>query len=294
MNDPLFCNDRQCDGAVQQLINALVAPLRDPAVQETSANYNRAAGLCEVVIDCGVGPMQPTGAAIEPAAIIAAVRILASSAGLSLHRDAPFLTMTMANGFRLHAVLPPSSDGPSLSIRSHHRPDWQPSDFMPPDQIERMKAAIIDRNTILIAGATSSGKTSCANALIGLIPPSERLLVIEDAMELIIRPGNVTRRIATAAADLRRHVIESLRDRPDRIIVGEVRGPEARDMLEAAATGHPGLSTIHANGPAEALTRLARLADCGQELIREAIDLVLFIERMPDGQRAVTQIKEVE
>jgi Flp pilus assembly CpaF family ATPase len=200
----------------------------------------------------------------------------------------------MANGFRLHAVLPPSSDGPSLSIRTHHRRDWQLSDFMTPDQVERIKSAILEQDTILIAGATSSGKTSCANAVIGLIPPSERLLVIEDAMELIIRPGNVTRRIATAAADLRRHVIESLRDRPDWIIVGEVRGAEARDMLEAAATGHPGLSTSHANGPTEALARLARLADCEQELIREAIDLVLFIERMPNGQRAVTQIEEVE
>ncbi len=294
MNDPLFCKDRIRDGALQHLLRALIAPLRDPAVQETSANYNPATGMCDVVVDRGVGPMQPAGVAMEAAAIIAAVRILASSAGLSLHRDAPFLTMTMANGFRLHAVLPPSSDGPSLSIRTHHRPDWQLSDFMPPDQIERMKAAVLARNTILIAGATSSGKTSCANALIGLIPASERLLVIEDTMELIIRPGNVTRRIATAAADLRRHVIESLRDRPDRIIVGEVRGSEARDMLEAAATGHPGLSTIHANGTAEALARLARLADGGQDLVREAIDLVLFIERMPNGQRAVTQIKEIE
>jgi Flp pilus assembly CpaF family ATPase len=268
--------------------------LHDPAVQETSVNYNAVTGKCEVVVDRGIGPMQPTGGVVEPAAIIAAARILATSAGLSLHRDASFLTMTMANGFRLHAVLAPSSDGPSLSIRTHHRPDWKLSDFMPPHQVERMRAAISDRSTILIAGATSSGKTSCTNALIGVIPSSERLLVIEDAMELIIRPGNVTRRIATGAADLRRHVIESLRDRPDRIIVGEVRGTEARDMLEAAATGHPGLSTIHANGPAEALTRLARLADCGQDLIQEAIDLVLFIERMPDGRRAVTQIKEVK
>jgi Flp pilus assembly CpaF family ATPase len=263
-------------------------------VQETSANYNPATGMCEVAVDRGIGPMQPTGAAMEAAAIVAAVRILASSAGLSLHRDAPFLTMTMANGFRLHAVLPPSSDGPSLSIRTHHRPDWQLSDFMPPGQIERIKAAVLERNTILIAGATSSGKTSCANALIGLIPLSERLLVIEDAMELIIRPGNVTRRIATAAADIRKHVIEALRDRPDRLIIGEIRGSEAADVLEASCTGHPGLSTIHANGCDEALTRLARLADCDQDLIREAIDLVLFIQRMPDGRRAVTQIKEVK
>ena len=108
---------------------------------------------------------------------------------------------------------------------------------------------------------SNTGKTTLVNALLNLIPLSERLLIIEDAGEIQARAGNVVRRFATNGADLKRHVFESLRDRPDRIIIGEVRGSEARDMLEAAATGHAGgLSTIHANSCDEALTRLARLA----------------------------------
>jgi type IV secretion system protein VirB11 len=168
------------------------------------------------------------------------------------------------------------------------------SDFMTEEQAAVMEEAILNRKTTLIADSTSSGKTTLVNALLNLIPLPERLLIIEDAGEIQARPGNVVRRFATSGADLRRHVFESLRDRPDRIIVGEVRGPEARDMLEAAATGHTGgLSTIHANSCAEALTRLGRLAQCDQQFIREALDLTVFIERLPDRRRAVTDVREV-
>src|ERR1700732_3142443 len=164
------------------------------------------------------------------------------------------------------------------------------SDFMSAQQAQFMAAAIEMQWTILVAGRTNSGKTTLINALINLIPVAERLLIIEDAAEIQPRAGNVVRRFATAGADLKRQVFESLRDRPDRIIIGEVRGSEAKDMLEAAATGHSGgLSTIHANSCDEALTRLARLAQCDQQFIREAIDLVVFMERMPDGRRAVTE-----
>jgi len=129
--------------------------------------------------------------------------------------------------------------------------------------------------------------------MIAEIPIVERLMILEDEPELKVREGNVTRG-ATAKASLGRHVFEALRDRPDRIIIGEVRGPEAYDMLDAFSTGHSGgFATIHANGAAEVLTRLARLAKCNHQLISEAIDLVLYVERMPDGRRAVTQIKQL-
>jgi Flp pilus assembly CpaF family ATPase len=134
------------------------------------------------------------------------------------------------------------------------------ADFMTEAQAHYIEDAVQHGRTILIAGGTNTGKTTLVNALLNLIPVSERLLIIEDAGEIQARPGNVVRRFATNGADLKRHVFESLRDRPDRIIIGEVRGSEVRDMLEAAATGHAGgLSTIHANSCEEALTRLARL-----------------------------------
>jgi len=125
------------------------------------------------------------------------------------------------------------------------------------------------------------------------MPPSERLLVIEDSAELQIRAGNVVRRFTSHSADLKRHVKEALRDRPDRIIIGETRGPEALDLLDAAVTGHPGLSTIHADSCEEALTRIQRLAGCDPVLVREAIDIVLHIQRFPDGRRAVAEIRNL-
>jgi Flp pilus assembly CpaF family ATPase len=245
-------------------------------------------------VDDGGGPMRPLEAALVPAAIIAGTRILATLDGQSLSPTAAFLNCVLANGFRYHAALPPVTDGPSFSIRAHARLVRLLADFMTETRADYIQDAIHRRLTILIAGGSNTGKTTLVNALINLIPLWERLLIIEDAGEIQARSGNVVRRFATAGADLKRHVFESLRDRPDRIIIGEVRGSEARDMLEAATTGHAGgLSTIHANSCDEALTRLARLAQCDQQFIREAIDLVLFIERMPDGRRAVTEIKEV-
>jgi len=291
----LFCADAVLDAAVRRIYGPLVvAQLERPALQELSANYDPVDRLCRLFADDGSGPMKPLGAALLPDAIVAVTRILASIDGQSLIPNAAFLNCVLANGFRYHAALPPVTDGPSFSIRAHARMLRPLADFMPAAQARYIRNAVLGRLNILIAGGTNTGKTTLVNAIINLIPEDERLLIIEDAGEIQARPGNVVRRLATGGADLRRHVFESLRDRPDRIIVGEVRGPEARDMLEAAATGHSGgLSTIHANSCDEALTRLARLANCEQSFIREAIDLVVFIERLPDGRRAVTEIKEL-
>jgi Flp pilus assembly CpaF family ATPase len=291
----MFCADTALDAVLRQIYGpVVVAQLDDPATQELSANYERVSRTCRLFVDDGGGPMRPLEAALVPAAIIAGTRILATLDGQSLSPTAAFLNCVLANGFRYHAALPPVTDGPSFSIRAHARLVRLLADFMTETRADYIQDAIHRRLTILIAGGSNTGKTTLVNALINLIPLWERLLIIEDAGEIQARSGNVVRRFATAGADLKRHVFESLRDRPDRIIIGEVRGSEARDMLEAATTGHAGgLSTIHANSCDEALTRLARLAQCDQQFIREAIDLVLFIERMPDGRRAVTEIKEV-
>jgi Flp pilus assembly CpaF family ATPase len=291
----MFCTNVALDAAVRRIFGPIVVQqLENPTTQELSANYDPATRVCRLFVDDGCGPMRSQEATLAPAAIIAVTRILATLDGQSLQPAAPFLNCILANGFRYHAALPPVSDGPGVSIRAHARMLRPILEFMTATQAAYIETAILNRSTILIAGGTNSGKTTLINALINLIPLTERLLIIEDAGEVQPRPGNVVRRFATAGADLKRHVFESLRDRPDRIIVGEVRGQEARDMLEAAATGHSGgLSTIHANSCDEALTRLARLAQCDQQFIREAIDLVVFMERMPDGRRAVTEIKEI-
>jgi Flp pilus assembly CpaF family ATPase len=220
---------------------------------------------------------------LSPAAVVAVTRLLASQDGQSLAPAVPFVSCVLRNGFRYHGALaqigggPNVSDGPSFSIRAHARMVRPLADFMAVAQAQLITRAIAARRTALIAGPTNSGKTTLINALIAVIPVAERLLIIEDTSELQPRTGNVVRRFATTGADLKRQVFESLRDRPDRIIIGEVRGSEARDLLEAAATGHPGLSSIHAGSCDKALARLARLAGCDRRFVHETIDLVLMV-----------------
>lgn len=128
------------------------------------------------------------------------------------------------------------------------------------------------------------------------IPPRERVSLIEDPIELRIPDNmhNFVRRPVTLDMDLRQHVIAAMRDAVDRIIVGEVRGPEAADFLESASTGHSSLCSVHAGDTSEALSRIQRLAKCDSKLVREAIDFVIQIQRMPDGKRTVSQISALK
>ena len=289
-----FCADRKLDEVIRSLLGPVVCGyLATASTQELAANFDPASGLCGLFIDDGRGQMRSLGATLEPSAIVTVTRMLATLDGQSLNPAAPFLSVTLAGGFRWHSVLPPSADGPSTNIRVHPRLIRGLGDFMTEAQQEVVKKAIARRETIVISGATSTGKTTLVNAVTNLIPADERLLIIEDTPELQIRPGNVTRRRTSAPADLARHVREALRDRPSRIIIGEVRGAEAADMLEAASTGHPSLSTIHAENIPEALARLQRLARCDRALVTEAIDLAIQIERQADGRRLVTDIRKV-
>jgi len=274
--------------------------LDDPDVQEVSANYDPILGLCRVFVDRGSGPMAPVAATLSPERVNATTRLLAALNGQQLRPERPFLSCSLLNGFRFHGVLghvgrdAKISDGPSFSIRVHARMVRPLADFLSESVEQLVTHAIAERQTLLIVGLTNSGKTTLLNAVIGIIPASERLLIIEDTPELQPRAGNIVRRYATPETDLKRHVSESLRDRPDRIIIGEVRGGEARDMLEAAATGHPGLSSIHAGSCDQALARLARMAGCDWEFVRETIDMVLLVERVADGRRLVTDIQELK
>jgi Flp pilus assembly CpaF family ATPase len=209
-----------------------------------------------------------------------------------LDPDEPFANLNLASGARFHGALPPVSNEPQISIRIHAGMGRPLKDFATPEQIRLIADHIATRKTIMIGGATSSGKSTMTNAIVNeLIPWDARIALIEDLYELKPDPArNVVRRLATGHADLKEHIKQSLRLRPDWILVGETRDRSAWDLLDAARTGHPGLSTVHANSAAGILARLMSLAGCDQQFINEAVDLAVFVERFPDGQRRVTEI----
>jgi type IV secretion system protein VirB11 len=222
--------------------------------------------------------------------------MIAAVNGIWLDADAPFLNTVLLCGARFSAALPPIADGAQFSIRTHIRILRALTAFMDERQAVWVKNQMSRRRNIIVAGGTNTGKTTLVNALIneGIPDYNERIAVIEDAAELQIdERRNFIRRLANSKADMKRHVFEILRTRPDRIIVSEVRGPEAFDMVDAMRTGHSGcLSTVHANSAAQAITRIAGLAGVSREIVHEGIQTVLFLERRNDGQRRLAGIEE--
>jgi pilus assembly protein CpaF len=214
----------------------------------------------------------------------------------------------LPDGSRLHAVLPPASvDHPLVAVRRFTQRVTSLDDLVDagtatPSQRERLVAAVSARLTIVVSGGTGAGKTTLLNLLAGHIDPGERVVTIEDAAELSL-PGHVVRleaRPANAegagAITIRALLRSALRLRPDRIIVGEVRGPEALDLISALNTGHRGsLTTVHANSPEEALLRLETLALSAGDVseaavtrqLRAAVDMVVQIERERKSRKIV-------
>jgi len=237
--------------------------------------------------------------------------------GRRIDESAPYVDARLPDGSRVNAVIPPISlIGPVLTIRKFFKIPLTVERLIElgtitPQAIELLKACVVARLSIVVSGGTGTGKTTFLNVLSGHIPNTERILTIENAAELQLRqehvvtlesrPPNIEGRGQITIRDL---VINSLRMRPDRIIVGECRGPEAFDMLQAMNTGHEGsMSTIHANNPREATARLENMIlMAGMELphraIREqiasALDLVIQLERMRDGSRKCVAITEVQ
>ena len=270
--------------------------------QEVSGNYEKSTQTCPVFADFGVGAMHSLGIALPMAQVEAGVRLLAASAGKVIERDAPFLNLILPNGARFSAAV--DSHGVTFSIRLHWRAVRPLEDFIAaPWQLPVIDDAIRRRLNVVAIGATGAGKTTLLNALIAhllKVLPHERLGIIEDEPELQISAPNAVRRVVRGKADMRRHVREMLRMRPDRIIVGEVRGAEALDLLKAFNTGHSGgFTTIHANSAAAALLRLESLIEeagvpPSARLIAETINLLIFISRRPDGARRIEEMVRVE
>jgi pilus assembly protein CpaF len=283
----------------------------DPTVEEVMVNgphqvYVERGGKIEAV-EAGFADEEELRNAIE--------RILAPL-GRRIDELSPMVDARLADGSRVNAVIPPLAiDGPALSIRRFgtSRPD--PRELvelgtLTEAQLELLEEAVGARRSILVSGGTGSGKTTLLNALSGFVSPSERVVTIEDAAELRLRrrhvvrlesrPAGVEGRGEVTIRDLLRN---ALRMRPDRIVIGEVRGAEALDLLTALNTGHRGaLSTVHANSAADALARLETLAlmaglglphEAIAAQVRRGIELVAHLERLPDGSRRVTEIADV-
>jgi len=283
---------------------AIAAALADPLVIEVMVNPDGALRLDRL----GHG-RSDTGQMLEPVQVERIIRLVASHARIEVHGAAPIVSAELPPhaeelaGERFEGVLPPVATGPCFSIRKpasriYTLTDYVGDGIMTAEAARLLSLAVVDRRNILVAGGTSSGKTTLANALLAeMAHRDERVILIEDTRELqCAAPDTValrTRPGMVAMADL---VRSTLRLRPDRIIVGEVRGGEALDMLKAWNTGHPGgIATVHANSAKSALYRLEQLIQeavvtVPRRLIAEAIDLIVFIE----GRGTARRIREIE
>jgi pilus assembly protein CpaF len=242
---------------------------------------------------------------------------MAAEVGRRIDEGSPMVDARMPDGSRINAVIPPLSlSGPLMTIRKFGSERLQVGDLirfatLTPETAELLERCVQARLNVLISGGTGAGKTTLLNALSAAIPDSERIVTIEDAAELHLaqrhvlrlecRPANIEGEGEVTIRDLVRN---SLRMRPDRIIVGEVRGAEALDMLQAMNTGHDGsLSTVHSNSTRDALARVETMVlmagyDLPLRAVRQqvtsALDLIIHLERMHDGARKVTAITEVQ
>lgn len=241
---------------------------------------------------------------------------IVSPLGRHIDSDSPMVDARLPDGSRVNAVISPCAiDGASITIRKFRKEKYSIVQLIELKSLTQgmanfLRACILGRLNIIISGGTGSGKTTLLNALSGFIPQEERIVTIEDAAELQLEQEHIVR-LETKLANVEGHgavtvrelVRNSLRMRPDRIIVGECRGGEALDMLQAMNTGHDGsLTTIHANTPRDALSRLETLVmmagmDLPIKVIRQqissALDVIIQVSRMRDGTRRITAITEV-
>ena len=279
--------------------------LADPAVTEVMVN-----GPGPVWVERG-GRLERLPLQLDRPTIEHLVERVVGPLGLRIDRSSPLVDARLPDGSRVNAVVPPLAvDGPYLTIRRFSVRGIPLEAICGAAIAELLVWAVQARLNVIVSGGTGAGKTTLLNALAVHIPAHERVVTVEDAAELRLERDHVVRLEARPAnaegaghVSVRDLVRNALRMRPDRIVVGEVRGPEALDMLQAMNTGHEGsLSTCHANSPADALRRLETMVltgdvalplDAVRDQLAAAVDLVVQIARHPDGRRAVTDVAEV-
>ena len=248
--------------------------------------------------------------------LLAVIERIVQPLGRRIDEKSPMVDARLADGSRVNAIIPPLAiDGPSITIRKFAREPFQVADLVrfgafTPELADLLRACVQARLNVLISGGTGSGKTTLLNVLSSFIPDDERIVTVEDAAELQLKQPHLVRLESRPAniegvgeVKIRDLVKNSLRMRPDRIVVGECRGAEAIDMLQAMNTGHDGsLTTVHANSPRDAIARLETLVmfaglDLPSRAIREqiaaAIHILVQTARMSDGTRKVTSVCEV-
>jgi pilus assembly protein CpaF len=285
--------------------------LRDPSVSEILVN-----GAAHVFIERG-GVLQRIDARFrDDRHLLQIIDRIVSRIGRRVDESSPMVDARLPDGSRVNAIIPPLAlDGPALSIRRFGTGPTSSKKLvelktLSPEMMEMLAAAVRARISILISGGTGAGKTTFLNILSQSIPSNERIVTIEDAAELQLAQQNIVR-LETRPPNIegvgairqRQLLINSLRMRPDRIIIGEVRGEEAFDMLQAMNTGHEGsMTTIHANTPRDALSRLESMVAMSnlnipertvRQQIASAIAIVIQVSRLSDGGRKVTSISEI-
>jgi pilus assembly protein CpaF len=302
-----------CDEVLDEVfgLGPLEPMLADPTISDILVNGHK-----QVYVE-RKGLLELTSVTFrDDAHLLRIIDKIVSQVGRRVDESTPMVDARLSDGSRVNAIIPPLAlDGPLLSIRR-----FSQDKLMPPDLVEKkaltagmmelLEAAVKAKLNIIIAGGTGAGKTTLLNALSYFINPKERIVTIEDAAELQLKQPHVAR-LETRPPNLegqgavrqRELLVNSLRMRPDRIVVGEVRGAEALDMLQAMNTGHDGsLTTVHANTPRDAVSRLevmVSLANASMQLtsirqqISSAVHVLVQAARLSDGSRRVTSITEV-
>jgi pilus assembly protein CpaF len=306
-------NDRIAHEILEEVFGlGPIEPLmQDPSVSDILVN-----GAKEVYVERG-GLLEETNVVFrDEAHLMRIIRKIVTAVGRRVDAKSPMVDARLADGSRVNVILPPLAvDGPHLSIRRFGREPLTEANLLAnhtltAPMIGLLKAAVGARLNVLISGGTGAGKTTLLNVLSGYISAKERIVTIEDAAELQLKQRHVVRLECRQAepngegrVGARELVRNSLRMRPNRIIVGEVRGEEALDMLQAMNTGHDGsLATVHANSPRDALARLETMAMMAnlnlpeaaiRKQIASALSLIVQVARFPDGTRRVTHVSEV-
>lgn len=301
-----------CDEVLDEVfgLGPLEPLLQDPTVSDILVNTHK-----QVYVE-RKGQLELTNVTFkDDGHLLRIIDKIVSQVGRRVDESSPMCDARLSDGSRVNAIIPPLAvDGPLLSIRRFNNDKLMPEDLVAYQSItagmlEIMKACVRSRLNIIVSGGTGSGKTTMLNALSAYISPKERVLTIEDAAELQLKQPHVVR-LETRPPNLegegavrqRELLINALRMRPDRIVIGECRGEEALDMLQAMNTGHDGsMTTIHANTPRDVISRLEVMVTLGSSLpitairaqIASAVDLIIQCERLSDGARRVRSVTEV-